>query len=164
MKLLSTDTRLWITENLDWLVGIGFSVFVGLLGITSLIDSPILASVTLFTLGLLCAGALRDRENSKKLRDMIDNLQNKYDVVFEAEGILTDKNITGIARVIPNTVEFDWLYYIQRARTIKIAHFRFNFTENARYYAALENVLVGGACRKAGINQKYRVEAKKDEM
>lgn len=94
--------------------------------------------------GILGFGALRDRDASKELRDLLEELKAKNIAALYSEGILLDKAQTGIERIIPQTVHFDWLSEIQVASNVTITKLKLNFTSDPAYYAAFESILKKG--------------------
>jgi len=83
----------------------------------------------------------RDREASRRLEQVVSELQASNIAALYDDGLLSDRARTGIERVIPQFVNFNWLPDLEEATNVTIAKLKLNFTENPSYYAALETIL-----------------------
>ncbi len=130
-----------ILIDLDWIITIVLSVVIAILSLLQKVPYEVLATTTLLVLGMLGFGALRDRFVSKETKKLLEELKASNIAALYNEGILSDRAKTGIERVIPQTVHFDWLTEIQGATNVTIAKLKLNFTHDPSYYAAFEKVL-----------------------
>lgn len=133
-----------IIIDLDWITTIVLAIVVAILGILQYVSEVVLATTTLLVLGMLGFGALRDRYASKQLRTLLEELKASSIAALYSEGILLDKTKTGIERVIPQTVHFNWLSEIEVATHVTIAKLKLNFTHDPLYYRAFEKILEKG--------------------
>lgn len=127
--------------DLDWIITIVLSVVIAILGMMQEVSTEVLVTTTLLVLGMLGFGALRDRLVSKETRTLLEELKASNIAALYSEGILSDRAKTGIERIIPQSVHFDWLSEIHSATNVTIAKLKLNFTHDPAYYAAFEKVL-----------------------
>jgi hypothetical protein len=133
-----------VVPNIDWAIAVVVAVVVAVLGLLGGVQPAVLSSATLFVLGVIAVGAIQDRMNARELRVRIDAIPAAISARTEESTVVQDARRTGLARLLDQVVDYNWLDEIENARTIEIFKIRCNFIENPRYVEAFEEVIARG--------------------
>jgi hypothetical protein len=133
-----------LSGYLDWLVTIGLAAAVSALGLQQNASAQTVSSATLLVLGAFAIASIRDRASARKLKRSIDSLPASVQFALADSKVLDDSRKTGLSRIHPQTVNFNWIPDITAAHTVSIAKLKLNFTEDPEYFFAFEQVLSRG--------------------
>lgn len=134
----------WLIRYLDSIISIIIVGVVSILGILGDVPDGIVTSTILLVLGLISYSMIRDREEVNRIKDTLQEFRDVNIITLLKDGLLSDRTTTGIDRILPNFMNYNWLHEIKGVRNITIAKMKLNFTENPTYFEELEKVLLGG--------------------
>jgi hypothetical protein len=133
-----------ISGYLDWLVTIGLAAVVAALGLRQNASAQTVSAATLLVLGAFAIGAIRDRASARKLQKTIESLPATVQFALADSKLVEDSQKTGLSRVYPQTVNYNWIPDIGSSQSVSIAKLKLNFTEDPEYFFAFEEILARG--------------------
>jgi hypothetical protein len=134
-----------VVLNLDWFIAIVLSVIFSILGLIGWFPPNVIFATTLLVLSILSVSALRDRFTLEHREKAVSELVKISSTNLQSNQLLSDIVHTGLSRVFPHAVDFNWLPYIHKAKqvtVVSIKHLRFLWTGG--YIEALEALLKRG--------------------